>query len=419
MKHQTIEVLLGSAVADAGTVAVNYPSGFSDGDFENGVGHYLSLNGAKLSQPEKIGLSFGDTAVTITNRTGDAWPAGSRGYLQLNLPGKEAGVFYADPATGDVAKRLNAQKLHPLLLNLGAPLTLDADGFCASQSITAAAEAVLDGALVASSRAICDVPRALQAAWTGTAVLTVVGTDLYGRSLTEQSASGTSFTGKKAFKEVTSITLSANVTAFTLGTSDVLGLPVRVETAAHVVKEFVDGVEQAKKPSYIRLPFAILEAEADAGTLAYIFPGFAGEIVDAGVAVGDAITTGGDLTFHVGATQVDGLTLTLGAVAAGTVYSDTPTAGHASISFAATDYITVTPASAINASGRLVGWIGVKPTAPLMGTLVAGLTKDTKSTATTADVLGTYDPVAACDGTKNFMLSVSVPDPEYLGKQYG
>jgi len=49
------------------------------------------------------------------------------------------------------------------------------------------------------------------------------------------------------------------------------------------------------------------------------------------------------------------------------------------------------------------------------GTLVAGLSPNTVSTATTADVRGTYDPNAACDGGKSFSLLVALTDPEFLG----
>ncbi len=419
MKHVTIEVLIGVDVADAGTFTLNYPAGTSDGDFENAVGHYLALNGSKLERPRDIGLSFGDTAITVTNRTGAALVAGSRGYLNLNYLGKESGLM-TYPENGQIQKRLNAQRLVPMLINLGAPVTADADGICASQSVASGVEALLNGALLPAGNSFyLDVPRGLVAAWTTTAIMTVTGKDQYGRTMVEKSSSSTSFTGVKAFKVIDSITFNANVTGATVGTTDVLGLPIRVDTAAYVIKEFQDNVAQSVKPSYIRLPFAILEAEADAGTLAYIFPGFAGTIVDAGVAVGDSITTGGDLTFQVGSTLVVGLTLTLGADAAGVVHADTPTFGDASTTFLATDYITVTPAAAINASGRLVGWIGVKPTGSLFtGTLVVGLAKDTKSTATTADVFGTYDPLPACDGTTDFHLLVQVPDPEYIGAQY-
>lgn len=49
------------------------------------------------------------------------------------------------------------------------------------------------------------------------------------------------------------------------------------------------------------------------------------------------------------------------------------------------------------------------------GTLVAGLAPNTISTATTADVRGTYDPNAACDGGKSFSLIVTLADPSHLG----
>lgn len=47
------------------------------------------------------------------------------------------------------------------------------------------------------------------------------------------------------------------------------------------------------------------------------------------------------------------------------------------------------------------------------GTYVAGLTTD--STATSADVRGTYDPNSACNGDKNFSIVLLLENPEYLG----
>lgn len=49
------------------------------------------------------------------------------------------------------------------------------------------------------------------------------------------------------------------------------------------------------------------------------------------------------------------------------------------------------------------------------GTAVAGLSPNTKSTATTADVRGTYDPNAACDGSKVFQLLVALPAGAHKG----
>jgi hypothetical protein len=120
-------------------------------------------------------------------------------------------------------------KLSPVvLLELGSPATADPDGICASQGITPPALGLINGALASGGVATFDVPRNVVAAWTTTAVLTVTGTDVYGETLVESSASGTSFAGKKAFKTITQISVSVAVTAFTAGSGDVLGLPIRV-----------------------------------------------------------------------------------------------------------------------------------------------------------------------------------------------
>jgi hypothetical protein len=49
------------------------------------------------------------------------------------------------------------------------------------------------------------------------------------------------------------------------------------------------------------------------------------------------------------------------------------------------------------------------------GTLVAGLALGTRSTATTADIRGTYTPNAAPDGSRDYTLLAALPDPTFLG----
>ncbi len=112
----------------------------------------------------------------------------------------------------------------------------DADGVCASQAGTASTAMTINGALASGGVATFDVPRNVVAAWTGTATITVTGTDVYGRTQTETSASGTSFAGKKAFKTITSVVPSANITGATVGTGDVFGLPFRVTDAGYIVR---------------------------------------------------------------------------------------------------------------------------------------------------------------------------------------
>jgi hypothetical protein len=48
------------------------------------------------------------------------------------------------------------------------------------------------------------------------------------------SVAGTAVTGKKAFFQVSGATIAGSATAVVIGTSDVLGLPVRVFNAAYI-----------------------------------------------------------------------------------------------------------------------------------------------------------------------------------------
>jgi len=103
------------------------------------------------------------------------------------------------------------------------PVVGVANYYSVSASIAASGTAVL-------AATAPDVPRNVVGAWTGTAIATVAGLDLYGNPQTEVSPSGTSLTGKKAFASITSITMSASVTGATFGTGNVLGLPMRVSS---------------------------------------------------------------------------------------------------------------------------------------------------------------------------------------------
>jgi len=120
------------------------------------------------------------------------------------------------------------------VVDFGAPAAAAANNICASQGVTPPATGVINGALASGGVATLDKPRNVVAAWTTAAVITVTGTDEYGETLKESSASGTSFTGKKAFKTVTAVDFSVAVTAATVGTGTVLGLPVKV-TASHLL----------------------------------------------------------------------------------------------------------------------------------------------------------------------------------------
>jgi hypothetical protein len=234
----TIQGALGSQVANGGTFTVSYPAGHSRGSLFGGVEHGLSIMRERYTAPDGFTVTLGTSNITIANNSGTTWPAGSEYILTIDAPGvrdvrDENGKFPIARTTG----------VRTILVNLGSPIAADADGISASQDVDVSEDpnALLDGALAAGGRVVLDVPRNVVAAWTGTAVVTVKGEDEYGKAMVESSASGTSFTGKKAFKVVTEVSFSADVTAATVGTGDVLGLPMFLPNSAFVLKELQDG----------------------------------------------------------------------------------------------------------------------------------------------------------------------------------
>jgi hypothetical protein len=83
-----------------------------------------------------------------------------------------------------------------------------------------------------------DVPRAIRVNCSTTArAFTVSGFDYYGQAMSEVitvAVAGTAVTGLKAFYQVSSVTIAGSATAAVVGTSDVLGIPVRVPNVAYV-----------------------------------------------------------------------------------------------------------------------------------------------------------------------------------------
>lgn len=239
MTATTVRGTLAAAVATGGTFTVGYPSGKTRGDFALGVRSKLSAIGKVFSAPEDMTLNFGATSVTVTYNGATTLPSGSAFTFQF-----DNGVSTNDrvePVSGVSI----ASPTHLATLNLGSPGVAATNNILLSQAVTAASliSTVLTGALVAAGVAVIDARtgRNIVAAWTGASVLTVRGFDMYGRPMTESSASGTSFTGVKAFKTVTSIQFSADVTACTIGTGVALGLPVHLPNANMILKESMNG----------------------------------------------------------------------------------------------------------------------------------------------------------------------------------
>lgn len=239
-KFESIAHTLTAAVGAGGSFTVSYPAGKSADNYLGGTDHFLVSDSIRtlFAASGDISVAFGASNITVTLIAGAALADGAKVWLNLDRAERDEGTTLANAA--------KMSELTPIKIHLGAPATADPNGYVESQDLTAAgvfsvnttAAAAL---LAAALDGVADVPRNVVAAWTGAAVLTVTGTDEYGNVVVESSASGTSFAGKKAFKTVTNIAVSANVTALTVGTGDVLGLPVFIADAADVIRELEDG----------------------------------------------------------------------------------------------------------------------------------------------------------------------------------
>jgi hypothetical protein len=237
MSLKTIQGILAAAVADGGTVAINYPTGYTRGDFIPGVDHRMVVNQFELKSPNKITLSFGATQVTVTNKTGATWAINSPFILQLEIPGADSGQLAIDGKT-----RMPRVTPWPIrYLDLGTPAALSAAGIRVAAAVGAA------GPLANLLVTALDVPRALTILSAGNdsgITFTVLGKGIYDQTITEviTGANAGTAAGKKAFTSITSITASAAAAGnVSVGWGNVLGLPGFLPNAKHILAEFQDG----------------------------------------------------------------------------------------------------------------------------------------------------------------------------------
>lgn len=73
--------VLGSAVANGGTLTVSYPSGQSQGTLIGSTGGRVAINNndvyPQAGSGAAVAFTFGASNITITNNTGITWPAGA------------------------------------------------------------------------------------------------------------------------------------------------------------------------------------------------------------------------------------------------------------------------------------------------------------------------------------------------------
>lgn len=137
-------------------------------------------------------------------------------------------------------------RMSPINVYNVVPAALVVNGICLQQTITGAANAVINGSLASGGVATLDVPRnvVIDAAGAATAVLTIFGTDAYGIPMSEAiTLNGTTaVAGKKAFKTITRIASSATATDIFVGTGDIFGLPIRANTRNYVITAWNNAV---------------------------------------------------------------------------------------------------------------------------------------------------------------------------------
>jgi hypothetical protein len=208
---QTGDVLtLGQYVSGTGITTGSYITAFGTGT--GGVGTYtLSASSSATG------------SITITS-SGDA--------------------YLGDPAPMD----LGVGPLGRVYVWDCVPLTLQTANIAASQTASAAGSVTLTAGTSAKSVVRADgttviqlnTPRALQINTSTTArTITISGYDYFGQPMTEAitvATAGTAKSGKKAFYQISSATINGTATAVTIGTTDILGLPVRCFDAGYIVK---------------------------------------------------------------------------------------------------------------------------------------------------------------------------------------
>lgn len=87
-QFQVVETTLASAVADDGTFTVAYPSGTTQADFNVGLnasnGYVILDNNDRIAEgADGVEFTFGASEITVTNRSGYTWTAGTDVTIQL------------------------------------------------------------------------------------------------------------------------------------------------------------------------------------------------------------------------------------------------------------------------------------------------------------------------------------------------
>jgi len=132
------------------------------------------------------------------------------------------------------------------------------------------------------------------------------------------------------------------------------GVVVAVDSTGVMVR--ISPEIAAAADRFIWLPFSINATDLAAPTNAQLVSPVTGVVNRLTTVVQTAIVTGGDVTVMLDTTAVAGLTCTIAdAAAAGSIVTDTPTAGDATTNVAAGQRIQIVPSAPFNGGGAING----------------------------------------------------------------
>jgi len=218
------------------------------------TGTTMTITALQSGEPLTLGQYVSGTGITAGSYiTAFVSGSGGTGTYTLSASSSATGsititssgdAYLGDPAPMD----LGVGPLGRVYIWDCVPQTLQTANIAASQTATGSGAVTLTAGTSVKTVTRADgttvlqlnTPRALQINTSTTArTITVSGYDYYGQPMTEAitvATAGTAKSGAKAFYQIASATINGSATAVTIGTTDILGLPVRCFDAGYVVK---------------------------------------------------------------------------------------------------------------------------------------------------------------------------------------
>lgn len=247
MPQYSDDLFLGPAVTYMGTGLRPYTSTFTGSIASTTLTVTAMLSGA----PIVVGMYIDGTSVTDgTYITAFGTGSGGTGTYTVNQS--------VTASSTTITAHSNTPLDNPAPMDLGVgplgriyvwdivPQAAVTNNIAASQAPTGAGALTLTAGTSVKSTTTAggtsvlqlDCPRAIKVNCSTTArAFTVSGYDYYGQAMSEVitvAVAGTAVTGYKAFYLVTGVTIAGSATATVVGTSDVLGIPVRVFNVSYV-----------------------------------------------------------------------------------------------------------------------------------------------------------------------------------------